>query len=363
MAGSEELARWRQIGAWWEVGPAFEVVRSRDGTGIVRESITELPPICDPSKLTIKSYEAYHREDVDHRLRPRKRRDEKVAKACGLLEEPPPVHRRQAELPYVPLHVLSGYSFGRSVLLAEEIPRLAAAAGLTAVAITDDFALTGAFEVVKQARKVGVKPLVGARIELPEGGSIVLMARSRLGWRSLSRLITECHLGEERLFPLATWERLERHPEGLLCLTGGDLGPLDRLIVGRRYDQAERLVDRIVNLYGRDQVFVEIDRSFLPWGMQAERGLKELAAHKNLPCVAGGAVTHRRRGHFPAQDVLACFRTLCRVDEVVGRKPLRSDGQPHPQLPPFRAFNAERFFKTAPEMQELYAMMPRTFWR
>lgn len=356
MAGNEVLARWRQIGAWWEVAPQLEGVRWLDGKGVIREQVRELPPICDPSELKITSYQPDHREDIDLRMRPRKQRDEKVGRACGYVKDAAPVHSTSAAQGYVPLHVLSGYSFGRSVLLAEEIPRLAAMAGLPAVSIVDTFSLTGAYEVVKQCRIHGIKPIIGASIELPEGGEIVLLAKNKDGWKSLSRLISECHLGEPRLFPLATWDRLARHNTGLICLTGGDVGPLDRLILQKKNDQAERLVDRLKSIY--DSVYIEIDRAWLPWGMQSEKGLRELADRKGLRCVAGGAVTHRRRAHFPAQDVLACFKTLCKVDEVVGRKPLRDETQPQPKQPPYRSFNAERFFKKTDEMLALYSDAP-----
>jgi error-prone DNA polymerase len=358
MAGNEILARWRQTGAWWELAPQYEGARWLDAQGIVRESLHELPPLCDPTKLKLKSYVEDFREDIDLRMRPRKTRDEKVGRALGSVKDAPPVPFHLRNSSYVPLHVLSGYSFGRSVLLAEEIPRLAALAGLPAVGVADVFSLTGANEVAKQCRIHGIKPILGASFEMPEGGELVLLARNAKGWVSLSRLVSECHLREPRLFPLCTWERLEKHSAGLLCLTGGDTGPLDRLLLQKQFPLAERMLDRLVGLYGRDSVFVEIDRSWLPWGIQSERLLRELAERKGVRCVAGGSVTHRRRSHFPAQDVLACFKTLCRVEEVVGRKPLRDESQPQPKQPPYRSFNAERFFKTAEEMQELYADAP-----
>ncbi len=96
----------------------------------------------------------------------------------------------------------------------------------------------------------------------------MLIARSRRGYQSLSRLLTECHLGEPRLFPLGAWERLERHREDLLCVTG-DGGPLNRLLYERRHDDARRTLDRLVGIFGREAVFVEIERSLLP---RAARG-------------------------------------------------------------------------------------------
>lgn len=373
MAGNKILAKWRQVGAWWETAPQIEGVRWLDAKGVVRERVRELPPICDPDTSKVKAYIPDHREDVDLRMRPRKLRpgklrDEKVGRACGYVKDAEPVTVGSVGVGsgglgssvarYVPLHVLSGYSYGRSVLLAEEIPRLAAAAGLPAVAITDVFSATGVYELVKQCRIHGVKPIVGASVEMEEGGEFVLLARDRSGWRSLSRLITECHLSQPRLYPLCNWDRLEEHSAGLICLTGGDVGPIDRCVISGQIEKAAYYIDRLIGVYGKKNVFIEIDRALLPWSMQVESRLRDLADRKGLKCVAGGAVTHRRRSHFPAQDVLACFKTLCTVEEVVGRKPLREEGQPQVKQPPFRSFNAERFFKTGEEMGEIYADAP-----
>ena len=89
-------------------------------------------------------------------------------------------------------------------VLAEEIAAYAAQAGCPAAAIADPHSLVGAIEFAKACRRNGVKPLIGASIELPEGGEIVLIARSKRGYVSLSRLVTECHLGEPRSFPLGS---------------------------------------------------------------------------------------------------------------------------------------------------------------
>lgn len=259
---------------------------------------------------------------------------------------------------YVPLHVVSGYAFGRSTMLAEEIPVFAAAGGCPAAAIADSFSLIGCWEFVKASQRVGIKPLVGTAIELPEGGEIVLIARSKRGYQALSQLVTECHLGEPRLHPLATWARLERYAVDLVCLTGGDQGPLDRALIRRDFATADALLEKLVGLYGRANVFVEIERSDLPW----ERGLypllREIAERHGLTCVAGGPATHARREHFPAQDILVCADSLCTVDEVLGRKPRRHPSQPQLKPRPERALNGERFLRTVAEMSERFADAP-----
>lgn len=355
--GGEVLARWRIAGKWWEGEPPVEWVRWVDGKGIRREAERCLPQLTDPARLKSASEPSRHNEDYS--IRPRKRRDETVGKACGDVKETSVIRNRLSSgCSYVPLHVLSGYSYGRSILLATEVPRLAAAAGLPAVALVDRFSLTGAVELAKECSKQGVKPLVGASFELPEGGELVLIAQNRAGYVSLSRLVTECQLDEPRRFPLCNWDRLARHREGVLCLSGGNVGPLDRLLSRRDYAGADRLAQQLVGLYGPGRVFLEIERSYLPWAIEVERGLRELGARHGLRLAAGGAVTHRRASHFPAQDVLACAETLALVEEVVGRKPPRHQNQPQVTAPPHRSMNAEGFFRTADEMSALFADAP-----
>ena len=333
-AGVDVVARWREVGAWWAGEPPREFVEWRDKRGVLRKAARELP-----------SFEA--RQENEH-IKPPKTRDEKVAAANGFRIETWKLGVRTSNVAYVPLHVLSGASFGRSVLLARELPRRAASLGIRAMALTDRFALTLAYEFAKEARECGVKPIVGTTIELPEGGEIVLIAKDREGYKSLSRLVTECHLDEPRLFPLSTWERIEAHAHGLICLTGGDGGPLTPLLLQKRNDDARALCQRLTAIYGKRNVFVEVERSFQPWGVALETRLAQLAESLGLAQVAGGAVTHASPAHFPAQDVMACSETLCTVEEVIGRKPPRSPSQQQVQQRPVRAINAERYLR-APE--------------
>ncbi len=350
------LARWRIVGKWWECEPPIETVRYLDAKGIRREVSRELEILSRPNLIQAEPDCDDHREDYG--IRPRKRRDEKVAKACGYVKETSLIIRANTARSYVPLHAISGYSFGRSVLLAPEIARLAAQAGIPAIAIADRFALTGAVELATEAIKQGLKPLIGASFELEDGGEIVLIAQNSLGYRSLSRLITECCLNEPRLYPLCTWERLRRHSSGVLCLTGGSSGPIDLALIRNDFTRAETNARRLIEIFGPHQVFLEIERSYLPWQIGTERHLRNLARELGLLCVAGGPVTHRRPAQFPAQDILACAESLAVVDQVVGRKPLRHESQPAGFPTPLRAMNAERYFRTPEEMAALYSDAP-----
>jgi error-prone DNA polymerase len=399
MAGDNEIAKWREAGKWWEFEPYHEIRRVAGADGTIREKSKSAPTLGQLGKsgagTTPKPHDENHKEDWS--LRQRKIRDEKVSAACGALprsyyerqaaeklqvaEGMQSVERerakeaartywlsagigekviraRAAQPGYAPLHVMSGYSFGRSVLLAEEMATHAALGECTAAAITDHFSLAGASEFVRACRLSGVRPLVGARIELESGGSLVLIAQSKKGYRNLSRLITECHLHEPRGFPLANWERLSRYADDLICLTGGNDGPLDPLLARRDFDRAADLTKRLVQVFSSSRVWLEVERSYLPWGRLVEQQLSQLAEAFDLGQVAGGVVTHGRREHFPAQDVLVCADTLCLIEEVIGRKERRAMEQIQIPQSPVRALNAERFFHTDSEMRVLYSDRP-----
>jgi error-prone DNA polymerase len=377
-AGHKLIARWREAGEWWSKEPYREVCRTLDENGIRREEETLLPTIGDQNSSSI--LEAYTEDQSEEwSLKKNKLRNEKVARACGHFEsyratsrwdkKRAPFNNTSANvnvdiacseaLSYVPLHVASGYAFGRGCMLADEISVLAGHAGLPAAAICDPYSLVGAGEFCRSAQRCGIKPLVGATFDMPEGGELVLLAQNNKGYQNLSRLITSCHLQEPRLFPLCNWERLCQFNDGLLCLSGGDVGPLNRLLARKDYKGAKALVERLMSIFERDRLFIEIERSYLPWEISTNDLLLQLAEKYRLKPFAGGLVTHARRDHFPVQDILVCAETLCVVDEIVGRKPSRHPSQPQVQHErPERALNAERYLRTAREMTTLFSDHP-----
>jgi error-prone DNA polymerase len=375
-AGPESiLNRWREAGEWWAFAPQREITRSLDAKGVWRETIREVETLAPTEVIGQTDYVENHRED--YALRVRKIRDEKCAAACGKLPrqyyEEQARERRVETRPdrrvmpssapvlttgYVAVHALSGYAFGRSSILAEELAAHAAAKGASAVAIADPFSLVGAVEHVRSCRRHGVKPLVAASIELPEGGEIVLIAPSKRGYRNLSQLITACHLGQPRGFPLTTWNLLHQYSGDLICLTGGDLGPINRRLMSRRTTAAADILDRLVACFGGHSVYVEMERSWLPWEASVNAQLADLAESRGLPCVAGGVITHGERTDFPGQDILVCAHSLAMVDEVTGRKPLRHEDQPPTPPLPRRSLNAERFFPHARDVLTRFADHP-----
>ncbi len=355
MDGSEVLARWRETGEWWAEASQREYVRYIDHKGNRREKAIELARLGLPNEVIYSAPDTCT-EDFDLILR--KRRDEKVARACGFIRDPRVVHLLQDEARGTLVHAVSGYTFGRSVMMAEEIPAHAALRGYRAALLADRFSLAGVREFSRTAEKVGVKPLLGATVELEDGSELVLVIQNATGYRNLSQLITECHLKEPRSFPLCTYDRLARRSEGLIVLTAGDAGATNRSLVKRDVDHARSSLRNLVATFGRQNVYVQIERSYLPWEICVNRQLAELAGELGLPVIAGGPTTHLDASSFPAQDVLVCVETLCLADEIDGRKPHRAPDQPAAPLRPRRALNSERYMRTIEEVEQLFADHP-----
>ncbi len=334
-----------------------EISRFVDAKGCRREVERLLPALGLPQlqEPTASAHEN-HREDYDVRLR--KARDEKVARACGLSKDTASLRSAPSSPTMALLHATTGYSFGRSCLRCEETPAYAAYLGYSSALLADRFSLSGVYEFTKTSRRVGIKPLIGTTLEFSEGGDIVLVAKNRIGFRSLCRLISECHLDEPRHYPLLNWERLERHSEGLIALTGGHSGLLNLQLLRRGLEAAGDTLDRLISLYGGESVFLQIERTFLPWEHSLNKQLLELARQKHILAVAGAPAAHLEPEDFPAQDVLVCVESLCTIEEIDGRKPRRAEGQPEPKMPPRRALNAERFIRSASLMRELYRDRP-----
>lgn len=346
-AGIELQAIWREAGEWWDGASQREFVRFIDANGVRRENLREMPCITQ-LKHEVPTAKIPHV------------RDDKVAYANGHVPDFDLTFYQQHYDPQgvAALHIQSGYAFGRSTIAAAEIPILDSALKYSAILLADPFSLVGAVEFEKNAKSVGQQALIGSTFEMDEGGELVLVARNANGYRNLSRLITDCHLHERRLYPLCTKDRLKRHTADLVCLTGGDSGPINRFLIKGDEESARQYLEFLAHLYGRVNVFIQIERSFLPWEVGVNRRLLLLAEELGMIAVAGGPTTHRVLADFPAQDAMVCVESLCTIEEVDGRKPRRDPSQSQISYLPRRALNAERYLRYPSQLMKLFADHP-----
>ena len=173
--------------------------------------------------------------------------------------------------PFVHLHVHSEYSILDG---ACRIPDLVAKAGrleMPAVSLTDHGSLAGVVELYREARKEGVKPIVGCEVYVADDrraqtkgyAHLTLLAESNEGYANLIKLCSLGYLEGYYYKPRVDWELLERHAKGIVALSGCLSGRVSRALVEERPKDAREDLDRLTQIFGRDSTYVEIQNAGL----------------------------------------------------------------------------------------------------
>jgi len=265
---------------------------------------------------------------------------------------------REQEAPqtagFVHLHVHSDYSALDGACKVEDIVRKAAENGMPAVALTDHGVLAGAVQFYQAARKAGVKPLIGLEAYVVEdrfrkegqGESrwhLTLLARDLTGYKNLLELGSRAFLEGYYAKPRMDYELLRRHAQGIVCLSGCPTGRLSKSVEQGRDGEARRELERLLDIFGREQVFVEVQQTGIAELEHVTPGLVQLAAEYHLPVVATNDVHYLEATDASAHDVLLCIQTGSRLTD---EKRLR--------------FSTEEFyFKTEAEMRAAFRDYPQ----
>ena len=209
---------------------------------------------------------------------------------------------------YIELKTSSAFSFLEGASLPEELAREAARLEYPALALLDRDGVSGAPRFYKACREVGVHPLVGARISLKGGGELPLLVENRKGYQNLCQLITRMKLRAPKGKGAIDFDEIESHSKGLVCLTGNLQGPVAKTIRRNGLRKASRMLDRLKGIFGRQGVFVEIQRHFLRDQERLNQILISLSERHGLALLASNGVLYADQKRRPLQDVLTCIR-------------------------------------------------------
>jgi DNA polymerase-3 subunit alpha len=222
-----------------------------------------------------------------------------------------------AEPPFVHLHVHSEYSILDG---ACRIPALAARAAefeMPAVALTDHGSLAGAVELYRETQKHGVKPLIGCEVYVADDrrtqakgyAHLTLLAESNEGYGNLIKLASAGYLEGYYYKPRVDWELLGRHAHGIVALSGCLSGRVAKALEESRPADAAADLDRLVQIFGRDSVYVELQNAGLEVQRRVNPQLVELAQGTGLPLVATGDVHYLRHEDALAHEALLCIQS------------------------------------------------------
>ncbi|ACL62034.1 DNA polymerase III subunit alpha [Methylobacterium nodulans] len=219
---------------------------------------------------------------------------------------------------FVHLHTHSSYSLLEGALKIGDLVKAASADRQPALALTDTNNLFGALEFSEKAASAGIQPIAGIQLsvlfEAPEPGqrggpsplpNLVLLAKDETGYGHLLRLASLAYfdgpLGEAPRVPI---EALTDCAPGLIALTGGFDGPLDSCLRAARPEHAASRLARLLEAFGEDHLYVEIQRHGLPDERTVEAELIALADRHGLPLVATNEPFFAKPEDYEAHDAL-----------------------------------------------------------
>src|ERR1700675_2132377 len=255
---------------------------------------------------------------------------------------------------YTELHSRSAFSFLEGVSNPEELIAVCANLGMPAMALLDRDGVYGSPRFHLAAKKAEIKAHIGAEVTfaafslskhecLLGGFRLPLLVASRAGYQNLCRLITKMKLraGRKEGASASSSDFIE-HADGLICLTGGEEGPLAAGLTQGGPQAAFEAVKQLTEIFGQPNVYVELQRHFHREEEYRNRVAIEIAEALHLPLLATNGVnyaTPRERELADAFTALQHHRTLATAGRLLAR-------------------NAERHLKSSAAMRALFADFP-----
>src|SRR5262252_5052438 len=268
---------------------------------------------------------------------------------------------------YVELHSRSAFSFLEGASIPERLVESCANFGMPAMALLDRDGVYGSPRFHLAAQKANIKAHIGAEVTLsplfvsknvPRGtrfenenqfhvansySRLPLLVSSRTGYQNLCRLITSMKLrAGQKEGGMAERQDFAEHTEGLICLTGGEEGPLATALAQGGAQAALHSVKRLIELFGRKNVYIELQRHFHRDEEYRNRVAIEIAQSLGLPLLATNGVNYcipRERELADAFTALRHHRTIGTAGRLLAR-------------------NSERYMKSPAEMKALFADFP-----
>jgi DNA polymerase III subunit alpha len=274
------------------------------------------------------------------------------------------------------LHVHTEFSMLDGAARLDELVAKAVADGMPAIGITDHGNMYGTLEFYKECNKQGIKPIIGTeaymahdhRSERParrgriddsggdtEGGAklyyhLTLLAENQTGYRNLIQLSSLAFMEGYYYKPRMDWELLERYSDGLIATTGCLGGHVLQALLKGDEKGATQKAARLQDIFGKDNLFVELQDHGLPEQRRTNPQLIEIARKIGAPLLATNDSHYTHQHDHEAHDALLCVQTGALLSD-----PKR-----------FKFEGTEHYLKSAAEMRYLFREVPtacdNTLW-
>ncbi|HET9167700.1 MAG TPA: PHP domain-containing protein, partial [Candidatus Angelobacter sp.] len=243
---------------------------------------------------------------------------------------------------YVELHARSAFSFLEGASTPEQLAGTCSAFGMSSMALLDRDGMYGSPRFHLAMNKLGMRAHIGAEVTCTEGGRLVLLVKAAEGYKNLCRLMTRMKLRAEKGKGTVDLEEAREFSAGLICLTGGDEGLLAHALRNGGTNAAFILVQQLASMFGRENLYLELQRHFLREEERRNQVAIELARTLNLPLLATNGVCHALSEDREILDAFTCLRH---------HRVLANAGK-------LLSCNSERFLKSSEQMAALFADLP-----
>ncbi|HWA85488.1 MAG TPA: DNA polymerase III subunit alpha [Opitutus sp.] len=262
-----------------------------------------------------------------------------------------------ADKNFVHLHVHSDYSLLDGCCRIDRLTDRAVSLGMKSLALTDHGNLFGAIEFYNQAKSKGLKPIVGCELYLveksrlektgrsDEGKSIFhlgLLAKNLTGYQNLLKLVSDAHLRGFYYKPRTDLETLAKFSGGLIGFTGCLAALVPQHLLWDRFDEARSACARFVEIFGRENYFVEIQDHGIAEQRKIIPGLLKLAEEFRLKVICTNDVHYVNHGDAGPHDAMLCIQTGAKIED---EKRMRFDG-------------TQFYLKTRDEMAKIFGEVP-----
>ena len=263
-----------------------------------------------------------------------------------------------ADPSFVHLHVHTDYSLLDGACRIDRLIDRAAELGMKALAVTDHGNLFGAIEFYNAAKAKGIKPMhrlravPGRRLAAGAQGPVrrgqepsstwACSPRNLAGYQNLLKLVSDAHLKGFYYKPRTDFETLAKHAAGLIGFTGCLASLVPQHLLHDRFEDARRACARFVDIFGRENYFVEIQDHGLPEQRKIIPGLLKLAEEFRLKVVCTNDVHYVRAGDAGPHDAMLCIQTGAKIED---EKRMRFD-------------SPEFYLKSRAEMERIFAEVP-----
>ena len=253
------------------------------------------------------------------------------------------------------LHLHTEYSLLDGACRINQLVLKAKELGMQSLAITDHGNMYGAVDFYKACKKNGIKPIIGCEVYVAprtrfdkekvldkDYNHLILLCKNEIGYKNLIKLVSMSFTEGYYYKPRVDHDILEKYSEGLICLSACLAGEIPQALLQRDYEGAKRTALWYLDVFGKDNYYLEIQDHGIDEQKIVKDGIKRLSADAGIPIVATNDVHYIEKQDSKIQQVLICIATNHILGEDTGLE-----------------FHSEEFYlKSEEEMRSLFSDVP-----